>query len=303
MKRSLFITLALAALVALSGCNFPLAGGKSDVKDEDFVMTAVAQTVQALQAQQPQQPTATNAPVPTLAPLPTLTVAAPVATYIPLPSATPIPCNKALFVSETIPDDTAIEAGKAFKKTWRLKNIGTCTWTTGYKLQFASGDQLSGPNAINFPIAVKPEESIDLLLDLKAPTTAGTYTSNWRMVDESSVAFAQIYARIKVGVQAAFAVTSVQMTIDDDDFTGSCPHTFNFSAKIYASAPGTVTYSWVPSVGGAGAEQSLVFSAAGNQTVTTSWELNADGSYGMSIYINNPNHQTFGSWPINLNCE
>ena len=303
MKRSIITTFVLAAVLVLSGCNFPLASSNNNAPDENLINTAVAQTVQALQAQQPTAVAPTSAPVPTLAPLPTMTAAAPVATYAPLPSATPIPCNKALFVSETIPDDSSFEPGKAFKKTWRLKNIGTCTWTTAYKLAFASGDQLGGPNAINFPISVKPNESVDLLLDLKAPATAGTYTSNWRMVDESGTAFAQVYTRIKVGAPAFFAVTSVQMTIDNDNYSGSCPHTVNFSAKIYASAPGTVTYSWQPSVGSPGAEQQLVFSAAGNQTVTTSWELNADGNYSMALYVNNPNHQTFGPWSFALNCE
>lgn len=303
MNRSLSITLVLVVLIALSGCNFPLARGASKANEEDLIDTVVAQTVQALQAQQSTAVIPTNASVQTLAPLPTMTVAAPVSTFVPLPSATPVPCNKALFISETIPDDTSIEAGKDFKKTWRLKNIGTCTWTTEYKLMFASGDQLSGPNAINFPIAVKPNESIDLLLNLKAPTTAGTYTSNWRMVDEKGVAFAQVYARIKVGAPAFFSVTSVQMTIDNDNFAGSCPHTFNFSAKIFASAPGTVTYRWEPSSGSPSAEKELVFGTAGNQTVTTSLELNADGNYSMSLYINNPNHQTFGPWFFDLDCQ
>jgi len=44
----------------------------------------------------------------------------------------------------TVPDGWLITPGLVFKKTWRLKNIGTCTWTRNYSLVFAGGEQMGG---------------------------------------------------------------------------------------------------------------------------------------------------------------
>ncbi len=55
--------------------------------------------------------------------------------------------DSAEFVADvTVPDDTVIAAGKAFTKTWRLRNNGTSTWTLDYKLVFSHGDDLQSPS-------------------------------------------------------------------------------------------------------------------------------------------------------------
>ena len=47
-------------------------------------------------------------------------------------------CDQAQFVSDlTAPDGAAFAPGAAFTKTWRLANIGTCTWTSAYNLVWA----------------------------------------------------------------------------------------------------------------------------------------------------------------------
>ena len=52
-------------------------------------------------------------------------------------------CDWAQFIADvTVPDGTTYTPGATFQKTWRLKNIGTCTWTTSYALIFDSGNQL-----------------------------------------------------------------------------------------------------------------------------------------------------------------
>ena len=33
---------------------------------------------------------------------------------------------------------------QTFTKTWDLKNVGTCAWTTAYQLEFVSGEQMGG---------------------------------------------------------------------------------------------------------------------------------------------------------------
>jgi hypothetical protein len=109
------------------------------------------------------------------------------------PAGTPAACsNKITFVSDvTIPDNTPVNAGKAFTKTWRVRNDGTCTWgPTGYPvsgLVYTGGDQMGGPKEIPLPAIVKPGETVDISLQLTAPTTPGNYVGQWMFrVNDSS---------------------------------------------------------------------------------------------------------------------
>ena len=84
----------------------------------------------------------------------------------------------------TIPDDTPLAPGQSIEKIWRVRNIGTCTWTTGYAIVFAGGHRLSGPTARALPSAVVPGQTVDLRLRLAAPTTPGTYRGYWQLRNE-----------------------------------------------------------------------------------------------------------------------
>jgi hypothetical protein len=106
----------------------------------------------------------------------------------PQPSPTPEPTtvaectDKASFVSDvTIPDNTRLLPGQSFVKTWRLRNDGTCTWTTDYALVFAGGDRLGGPTAIPLPQSVPPGHTVDLSVMLTAPAGNGTYKGKWQL--------------------------------------------------------------------------------------------------------------------------
>ncbi len=91
-------------------------------------------------------------------------------------------CNWAQFVSDvTVPDGTKFAPGATFKKTWRLKNIGTCTWTTGYALVFDSGERMGAPATVNIPSNVAPGQTVDLSVDMTAPNNAGRYIGYWKL--------------------------------------------------------------------------------------------------------------------------
>ena len=85
------------------------------------------------------------------------------------------------YVSDiTIPDGSPISGGSSFTKTWRLKNTGNCPWTTNFMFTFVSGAQMGGMNRY-LPYQVNPGETIDLSIDLIAPTTPGTYQGYWQI--------------------------------------------------------------------------------------------------------------------------
>ena len=126
---------------------------------------------------------------------PTVTGTPPTATptsTAPTPTATipPSTCDKVLFISDvTVPDGTVFAPGAAFTKTWRLKNIGDCTWTTSYQLVFYSGEKMGGPDALSFPQSVAPGQTVDLTVSLTAPNTAGTYRGNWMFKNTNGALF------------------------------------------------------------------------------------------------------------------
>ncbi len=133
--------------------------------------TAVAQLTKI--AQQP-----TNTPAPPTPPPPTST---PTPTTPPaVPTATPLPCDWAEFVQHvTVAENTQVYPGSVFTKIWRVRNIGTCTWTSAYTLVFTGGDAMGSVNAVFLPGNVRPGETVDLSITLTAPVIQGVYRSNW----------------------------------------------------------------------------------------------------------------------------
>jgi hypothetical protein len=102
----------------------------------------------------------------------------------------PAACDRAQFISDvTVPDGTTFGPGVNFTKTWRLKNIGSCTWTTSYMLMFDSGEQMGGPNTAAMPTNVAPGQTVDITINLTSPTTAGTYRGYWKFKNASGVPF------------------------------------------------------------------------------------------------------------------
>jgi hypothetical protein len=102
----------------------------------------------------------------------------------------PSSCDRAQFIADvTVPDGTLFNPGAVFTKTWRLKNVGTCTWTTSYMLVFDSGDKMGGPDAVNLPKTVLPGQTVDLTLNLTAPSAAGSYRGFWKFQNASGVRF------------------------------------------------------------------------------------------------------------------
>jgi len=98
----------------------------------------------------------------------------------------------------TIPDDTTLEAGSAFVKTWRMRNSGTCAWGAGTKLAFDSGDHMNGPDAVTVG-AVSEGATVDVSVNLEAPTTPGTYRGDWQMETPEGTRFGSvIYVQIVV---------------------------------------------------------------------------------------------------------
>lgn len=107
-----------------------------------------------------------------------------------IPTVAIAPCDKFSFVSDiTIPDGSVISPGNNFQKVWRLKNAGSCVWTPSYQFVFVTGDQMGAPAAIPVGKYVYPGETIDLSINMMAPTGSGKYRGYWRMRNGSGILF------------------------------------------------------------------------------------------------------------------
>jgi len=261
MKRIAFITIVILAAVALlAACN--LFGGTDAPKDINDINTLAAQTIVARQTQAAFETLVAqltqvmqNTPV-----VPSLTVLAPTATPFVLPNVTEVaptavpptavpptavfptstavtPCNLISFVNDiTITDGTGFLAGETFTKIWRLKNVGSCDWTSDYALIFASGNAMNGAAASPINTTVKPGQMVDVAVRLTAPAEIGNHTGNWMMRTASGTAFGlgnnadkPFYVKIEVVNRA---------TIKDPNITFD--FTRNFCAADWRNAGGSI---------------------------------------------------------------
>src|SRR5512146_1095386 len=188
MKFNLKLLAApLILLIIGLACNMgvPAPGTPDPFATLNVLYTAAAQTSEASGGG-----TATNTPVgaatSTPTGFPTLSVATATRTSAPVV----LLCNAAAFVSDvSVADGRQMAADEAFVKTWRVQNIGTCTWSPDYDLVFVRGDRMHAANSIGLPGYVSPGQSINLSVDMTAPGSSGSYTGYWKLRDQSGNLF------------------------------------------------------------------------------------------------------------------
>ena len=106
------------------------------------------------------------------------------------PTVLPSACDKAEFIADvTVPPGTVMSPGTTFTKTWRLKNLGPCTWTTSYGLVFFHGDNMGAPSSAAFPQSVTVGETVDISINLTAPNAPGSYRGYWMFRNASGINF------------------------------------------------------------------------------------------------------------------
>jgi hypothetical protein len=196
----LLFSILILSIALLAGCSLPATTTGKESSGLDITQayqTVDAQLTQAV-AQTPAPPTKTNPPDPAAAtptpgepsdqeqPTATEIPSEPTATFLPTFTHTPATrCDQAEAaypsIDITIPDDTAIPAGNAFTKVWRVVNTGTCNWTAEYAVVFFSGEQMDAPDEVYIDEPVAPGQSIDIDVTMTAPQDTGTYQGDWKL--------------------------------------------------------------------------------------------------------------------------
>ncbi len=232
------------------------------------MLTARAQTESAMQTEAAYTPTRTATPTRTLTPTPSITpfpqitlrptitlpaggsagggivlTPIPSLTKIPPPTNTPRPtlpppCDGASFVADvTVPDGTVFVPGARFTKIWRLKNVGTCTWTNGYTISYKSGDQLNAPLAVPLPQSVAPGQTVDIPVNMIAPLFDGSYRGNWILKNASGVEFG-IGSGYKSSIYVDIRVSAAMGGVLFDFVSTACNATWQSAASGALPCPG-----------------------------------------------------------------
>jgi len=259
-KTHILTGIALAIVLLVSACNIPTEQvANPDELVEKALQTLQWQSTQqavgtmAAQLTEVSQETAVTEELPTQTPIiqvvtatlnpptqtpyvqvvtatpnpPTQTPYVQVVTATPIPptqtpTPKPIPCNIGSFVSDvTFPDGTEVNPGQSFVKTWRVKNVGSCTWTTAYDLVFYSGSAMNGPSVLALPASVAPGQTIDLSVSLKAPDASGTYTGYWMLRNQNDALFGvgsdgmtNLWVKVKVKATTGLVYDFAQKACD-----------------------------------------------------------------------------------------
>ena len=302
MKPILRITILLVVVsLLMSACNQTQQVSSSELQ------TLVAQTVGAMHTEVAEQPTATMVVptlLPTFTPIPTL---APTETPIP-PTATSSPSLQVGEVdSLTIPAWTVVKGGQTFVKKWRIYNSGTAAWNSDYRIVYISGDKL-GISSITLGKIVNPGAFYDVSVTFTAPTAAGSHTTNFMMETESGYRFGQGANSggawsVQIKVENVFYVTAASLAASPTSYSGTCPSSITFTPTISVNGSGQVTY-YIKFSNGYSDTYSLNFTDSGSASGSAiSWPIDSSmTSLTANIYIDNPNHQDFGSVTVSITC-
>jgi hypothetical protein len=215
IKVQILFALGAILIASCGGGNVPEATPSMSV--EQIQTFAVATFSSALTLTALAAPS--NTPVPTLnlttplAPLATTAAGTPLApattSAAPVGGVATTSCYGLTFVSDvSIPDNTQMDPGETFTKTWKVQNSGSCAWDAGFKFQ-STGGNVMGASAFTLPASVAAGATTDISVAMTAPGTAGTVRGNWRMSNTSGQFFGdEVFVQILVGGAAAATNTS-----------------------------------------------------------------------------------------------
>ncbi len=321
MKRNeklVFLSILMGLAVVLAAC-----GGNA--AENDTIATAVAMTVSARDTQQAlASPTITPAGaelIPSPVSIPTLTLPAP-ATFSPptapagATGAGGDSCLKAEWVADiTIPDGQIMQPGENFWKTWRIKNSGSCTWDSTYKIVYSSGNLMGGLYEYPFPGVAGPGDEIDISIYMKAPSENGTVRSNWMFQSPWGGTFGlgeysdPFYVQVNVSddTNPNFGVTNVSYNIVRDPPVGCYTNQWYYvNATITTNGPVTIQYQWLQKDGNNSGIKTLKFTKADSITLTREWKLHLADSPGekwMQIIIHDPEYHEYPKATWIFDCQ
>lgn len=266
----------------------------------------------------------------------TAPVAAPTIAPTTAPAANSV-CDKAEFVDDvTVPDGTAFSRGDNFEKTWKIKNIGTCAWSTGYFIQYENGPLQPKNPKIYINANVAPSQTVDITAAYNVALDPGTYRSNWSLRNSSGVLVPlgkdnTLYTEIKVKASSVAATATATVPAPVGKIVGVTPvitfesgsdlqvcgefATYTVTFWVSTDGPGQTNYEIIVSdISGFAANGSFV--GHGGETVKGIWAFPAAvaGLSDLTLRIEGPYQDPTGitvrvktsgqTWPpVTVTCQ
>jgi hypothetical protein len=183
-SQKVFSLIASGVVLAaiLMGCSSPtptLAPTVDIQETLSAVKTQSAATVIANLTQNAPDPTNTAMPVDTNTPQPTQK---PTNTLMPWWTKTATQASGGCIITESSPKANEIFAPNAsFDGKWVIKNKGDGKWMANeVDIRYASGTKFqSNVDVVDLNNDVDEEESYTIIVDMQAPSAAGTYVTTW----------------------------------------------------------------------------------------------------------------------------
>lgn len=223
-----FLFLSLCVALFLDGCS-------------ELEHPSLTETLPVFESTATIRPPATNTPSPRQTPQELPTTVTETQTVIEIKSVT----DNATFLGENFPDNSILTPGEAFVKTWEIKNIGTIPWSTSYQLVAASSSEVNlwgNPVMVNFPHDTAPGESVQLSVQLTAPSTPGIYTLFWIIKNETGEVVSVDGDRLWVKIQVCETKQSCSQVVSSGTSTSSSNVTINITNFAYNFQNATVNY-------------------------------------------------------------
>jgi pimeloyl-ACP methyl ester carboxylesterase len=154
------------------------------------------------------------------------------------------PVDAATFIQGSIADGAQMSQGQRFTASWTVRNSGTTTWNSNYKLRWAGGQNLSNHADVTVNGSVPPGGSYTFSIPMTAPGTPGLYREDWQLVNPTGTVVnvgsnPTVWVSIRVGSNCQPPVITDQ------------PNSANFSsgtaAMLFAFAnqgQPPLTYQW-----------------------------------------------------------
>jgi len=138
----------------------------------------------------------------------------------------------------TVPDNAQMSRGERFTKTWRFMNNGKCSWT-GYTIAFVAGDRMESPDIAPVP-HTEPGKTVDVSVELTAPSVDGSYTGYFELKNASGETLAigiekTFWVKILIGNVAAAPASTPAITSAFTPISGV--------PTIKVSGPASCSYS------------------------------------------------------------
>jgi len=110
-----------------------------------------------------------------------------------------VPLDAEFLRDETVQEGTTFAPDTGFVKIWSMKNTGSQAWPEGSRLLLVSGPAMGTKGDVPLKTTAKVGETIDIVVDMIAPTNVGHYTSHWRLASPDGKKFGhRIWVDIKV---------------------------------------------------------------------------------------------------------